>query len=479
MLSWFGLFIELKDPSVTARRTLITASLGTVAVLVAFTAPLANFNETVAGLGAGHRGGTWVLSSMSIGLGAFLLTAGRLADDYGRRRWFVIGALVLGVSSLLGAVAGDVTTFVVSRVLAGAGGAAVVAAGLGMIAEAHPDPVERGRATGIWGASIGAGIAIGPLLGNYLGLLHSWRDVYVVLGAAGLALAVAGRGCPESRSAHRAPLDVAGVVLMASGTAAVLAGLTEGRGGWSAAPVLLLVVGVALLVAFVLVERRSTHPMLDLGLFRRPAFRAVNLAGLATGAGIIALMSYVAGFVGAGLGISATTAAWLMLAWSAPSVVTAVLARRLPASWSGRHQMAGALFVIGVSQLLVLGVDTDSGPAAFLPGLLLAGIATGVLNAAMGRESVASVPPGQAGLGSGANNTARYLGSALGVTVVSVVAAPVGAVTAQGLVDGWHRAVMVTALVSLVGALGVALLGERTPRVAAERVAADAPSSGA
>ena len=315
MLPWFGLFIEPKDVSVTARRTLATASLGTIAVLVAFTAPLANFNQTVAGLAAGHAGGTWVLSSMSIGLGAFLLTAGRLADDYGRRRWFVIGALVLGMSSLLGAVAGDVTTFVVSRVLAGAGGAAVVAAGLGMIAEAHPDPVERGRATGIWGASIGAGIAIGPLLGNYLGLLHSWRDVYVVIGAAGLGLAVAGRGCPESRSAHRAPLDVAGVALMASGTAAVLAGLTEGRGGWGdPLPVLLLVSGLALLTGFVVVEKRSSHPMLDLGLFRRPAFRAVNVAGLATGAGIIALMSYVAGFVGAGLGISATTAAWLMLA---------------------------------------------------------------------------------------------------------------------------------------------------------------------
>ncbi|WP_307814041.1 MFS transporter [Nocardioides baculatus] len=449
----------------TARRVLTTASLGTVAVLVAFTAPLASFNQTVAGLGAGHSGATWVLSSMSIGLGGLLLTAGRLADDYGRRRWFVIGALVLGLSSLLGAVAGDVVTFVASRVLAGAGGAAVIAAGLGMIAEAHPDPVERRRATGLWGASIGAGIAIGPLLGTYLGRVHSWRDVYVVLGVAGLALALAGSRCPESRSDHRAQLDVAGVVLMALGTGAVLAGLTAGRGGWARpAPVLLLVAGVAMLVAFVVVERRSTHPMLDLGLLHHPPFRSVNVAGLATGAGIIALMSYVSGFVGSALAIPATTAAWLMLAWSGPSVVTAVLARRLPARWGGRSQMAASLVLIGVGQLLVLGVHTASGPVRFLPGLLLAGVATGVLNAAMGRESVASVPPGQAGLGSGANNTARYLGSALGVTVVSVVAAPVGAVTAQGLVDGWHRAVLVTAAVSFVGAAGVALLGERTVR---------------
>ncbi|WP_207769404.1 MFS transporter [Nocardioides currus] len=452
------------------RRTLAIASLGTVTVLVAFTSPLANINQTVAGLGAGHRGATWILSSMSIGLGAFLLTAGRLADDYGRRRWFVIGSLVLGLATLLGALSHDATTFVASRIVAGAGGAAVIAAGLGMIAAAHPDPGERGRATGVWGASIGAGIAIGPLLGNYLGSLHSWRDVYVLIGVAGLALAAAARGCPESRSAERARLDVPGVVLIATGTASVLAGLTEGRGGWGRpVTVLLLVVGVLLLVAFVVVERRSTHPMLALGLFARPAFRAVNVAGLATGAGIIALMSYVSGFVGSALGISATTAAWLMLAWSAPSVVTAVAARRLPAHWSGRGQMAVALAVVGLGQLLVLGVDTGSGAARFVPGLLLAGVATGVLNAAMGRESVASVPPGQAGLGSGANNTARYLGSALGVTVVSVVAAPSGAITAAGLVDGWHRAVVVTALVSLVGAAGVALLGERVVRPGSER----------
>ncbi|MCF6379473.1 MFS transporter [Nocardioides KLBMP 9356] len=448
----------------TPRRTLATASLGTVAVLVAFTAPLANFNQTVAGLGAGHRGGTWVLSSMSIGLGALLLTAGRLADDYGRRRWFVIGSTVLGIASLLGAFSGDVSTFVLSRVAAGAGGAAVVAAGLGMIAAAHPDPVDRGRATGLWGASIGAGIALGPLLGNYLSLLHSWRDVYVVIGVAGLVLAVAGRACPESRSAARARLDVPGVLLMALGTAALLAGLTEGRAGWDRPDTLgLLGLGVALLVAFVVVECRSTHPMLDLGLLRRPAFRAVNIAGLATGAGIIALMSYVSGFVGAALAISATTAAWLMLAWSLPSVVTAVLARRLPVGWSGRTQMSVALAVIAAGQLSVLGISEVSGPSRFVPGLLLAGVATGILNAAMGRESVASVPAGQAGLGSGANNTARYLGSALGVTVVSVVAAPTGVATAQGLVDGWHRAVIVTAVVSLAGAIGVALLGERVP----------------
>jgi hypothetical protein len=111
---------------------------------------------------------------------------------------------------------------------------------------------------------------------------------------------------------------------------------------------------------------------------------------------------------------------------------------------------------------MLWGVDTGSGPWRFVPGLLVAGVATGVLNASLGRESVASVPPHQAGLGSGANNTARYLGSALGVTVVSVVAVPSGPLTTSALVHGWNHAALVTAAVSLAGALAVLLVGERS-----------------
>jgi predicted MFS family arabinose efflux permease len=311
---------------------------------------------------------------------------------------------------------------------------------------------------------VGAGIAVGPVLSTWLGRWDSWRDVYVVLAVAGVALALTASGCAESRSAHRSRLDVPGVVLLALGTSAVLAGLTEGRQGWTRPlVVVLLAAGVVLLVAFVAVERRSDHAMIDLGLFRRPAFAAVTAAALATGGGIIALLSYVSGFAGVALGLPPTTAAWLMLAWSGPSVVTALVARRLPHHWTGRARMGGALVVVAVGQLMLWGVGTGSGAGRFVPGLLLAGVASGVLNAALGRESVASVPAAQAGLGSGANNTARYLGSALGVTVVSVVAAPSGPVTSAALVDGWNRAALVTAAVSLVGALVVLLVGERMP----------------
>jgi hypothetical protein len=131
--------------------------------------------------------------------------------------------------------------------------------------------------------------------------------------------------------------------------------------------------------------------------------------------------------------------------------------------------MAAALTLMGVGLAMLAGLSADSGVIRFVPGLVVAGVGSGFLNAALGRESVASVPAGQAGLGSGANNTARYLGSALGVTIVSVVAAPSGVPTPAGLVDGWNHAALVTAIVSLVGALGVAIVGERA--VAAESTA--------
>ena len=140
-------------------------------------------------------------------------------------------------------------------------------------------------------------------------------------------------------------------------------------------------------------------------------------------------------------------------------MVTALAARRLPSAWSGRARLSATLVVVGAGQLLLWHIVPGDGAARFVPGLLLAGIGSGVLNAALGRESVASVPAGQGGLGSGANNTARYLGSALGVTVVSIVAAPSGVATSAALVDGWNRAVLVTVAVSMVGALAVLVVG--------------------
>ncbi|SNS37522.1 MFS transporter [Rhodococcoides kyotonense] len=453
------------DPAVLQRRSLWIAAAGTLLTLVAFTAPLATINPTAATLGSDASGRTWILSSMSIGLGAALLTAGTVADDFGRRRTFVVGAVVLALGSLLSAVAPNTVVFVAARVLQGLGGAALVASSLGIIAHTHPAGPLRARASGIWGASVGAGIALGPLVSAGFDRIATWRDAYIVLAIGSAALAVAAhRLVAESRTDTPRGLDPAGAVLLGLGVSAFLAALTEGRQGWTdPLPIGLFAASGALLIAFVALELRSKAAMLDLTLFTAPPFVAATFAALTTGSGVIALMSFMPGFLGNAYGITAVGAAFLLFAWSGTSVVAALLARRLPTRISGRTQLAAGLVGVAVGQLFLLGLSETSTWTRLLPGLLLAGVSSGVLNAALGREAVASVPPGRAGMGSGANNTARYVGSAVGVTIVAVLAVPTGTPTVAGLVQGWNSAVLFTTAASIVGALVVLATNARRP----------------
>ena len=221
----------------------------------------------------------------------------------------------------------------------------------------------------------------------------------------------------------------------------------------------LLGAAVLLLVAFVVVERRTTEPMLDLALLGSPGFLAATLGALVVGVGIIGMSSNVPTLVQLGLGDSLWTATWLVLGWSVTSVATSLLVRHLAIPLSGPHLIAAALAVVGVGQLLALGIGTGSSPWRLLPSLVVAGLATGVLNAVLGREAVANVPRDLAAMGSGTNNTMRYLGASVGITVFSVVMGHAGSgVGPAALVDGWSTAVLVSGGVSLGGAVVVALL---------------------
>ena len=446
-------------------RTLAIAAAGTLLVLVAFTVPLTTLAGTAAGLGAGPGAQAWILSSMSLGSAAGLLSSGAIGDDYGRRRTFLAGTLLLAGASLLGALAPAALVLVIARVLQGLGGAAMLACGLGLIGHAFPDGTAR--ATGVWGAALGAGVAVGPILAAGLGAIGGWRLPYVVTALAAAVVAAAGRMMlPESRPVWPGRVDVAGALLLGLGLAALLAGLVEGRAGWDRLPVIvLLALGLALMGAFVAVERRIAHPMFDLALLGRPDFVGATVAALAAGAGILALSTAVPTLIERGLGEGAVLASVVLLTWSATSVVTSLGARWLPPWMSPRAQLVGGLVGVAAGQLALAGLAPDSPVVRLLPGLLVAGAANGVLNAALGRQAVASVPAERAAMGSGANNTARYVGSAIGIAVVTVLVTHAGAASgAAGVVSGWNVAVLVTAGFSLLGALVVLLARERTAR---------------
>ncbi|WP_328487366.1 MFS transporter [Streptomyces zaomyceticus] len=471
---------------------LAVTAAATAVALMNYTAPMLTLPDMAAAFGTPDSARAWLLNGTPLGLAVLLLVAGSLADAHGRRRIFLLGTLALGLTTALGGLAGSTLTFTAARIAQGAASAAVLAGSLGLLAHAYPAGRDRIRATGIWGASVSAGIALGPLLAGALSLVD-WRLAYEALGVAALVIAAVGvRTLPDDRAAKRplgagshpdraaggpAPTDphpdrttaepaaagprpdLPGATVLGLALAALLTALTLGRDGWLRLPVaLLLLASLVLAALFVAVEHRSRTPMVEPALLRRPAFLASTLGALFTGLAVIGLFSVVPALLqagaGAGPGMSPLGAAWLFVLWSGTAFLVALQSRRLAGRLSAPYQLTlgFALSAAGVLALLgALGGPAGSWPR-LLPGLVVAGAGSGLLNAALPRLAVDSVPPERAAMGSGANNTARYIGSSAGVALMLALAA-----------TGPDIAVLVSAALALTGA-GITLALGRRPR---------------
>jgi MFS family permease len=438
-----------------AARSLLPVALGTALVLVTYVTPMATVPRTAADLGAGPVARAWLLSSMSVGLAAALLATGVLGDAYGRRRVYAAGLGAIAVGALLCAVAQEPVLFVGARVLEGVGGAAVLACGLAVLARDFAPGPARVHATSIWGASVGLGITAGAVLSAALDFGSGWRETYAVIGVLALLLLLPSRRIGESAATDPRRIDVPGLALLVAAMTLLVSALTQGRNGVDAATVVLGVLAVLAAGGFGVVERRVPQPLVDPDLLRAPRFRAATLGSLTLGLGIIGMSSFVPTVAQVGLGASLWTASLLVAAWSGTSVVTSYLIRHLRHPLEGPRPVAALLVVVAAGQLTGYGLDATSNVWRLAVPMFVAGLATGVLNALLGREAVASVPPDRAAMGSGANNTARYLGAACGITLFVVVATHAGA----DLLAGWNVAVLVAAALSLLGATAIAWSG--------------------
>jgi MFS family permease len=436
--------------------TLALTSGATAVALMTYTAPMVTLPEVAAALHTPLSAQAWLLNGTPLGLAALLLVAGSLADDHGRRRIFVAGTLALGLTTLLGALANSTWLFTLARIAQGAASAALLASSLGLLVHAFPTPAGRLRATGVWGAFVSGGIAAGPIVA---GALPNWRIGYVVLGAAALVVAaLSPRLLSESRAPRGGRPDLAGAVSFGLALVSLVAALTLGRDGWLRAPVVLLLLAAAVLLAlFVAVERRTTTPMIDLGLLRRPGFLASSSGGLFTGLAVIGLFSFLPALLQQTLGLSAMDTAWLFLLWSGLSFAVALQARRLSDRVSPRHRLALGFLLHAAGVLAMLGAVDAGSWTRLLPGLVLAGIGSGLLNAALPLLAVESVPAERAAMGSGAQQTFRYIGSCAGVALTIAVATSAGG----GLARGADVAMGVSAALAVVAAGSVVGLRER------------------
>ena len=422
--------------------------------MAVFAAFVVNVGDSVRTFHAGVAGEAWGLSGMSLGLAAALLTAGALADDLGHRRVLRCSAGLLAAASALGALAPSMEILVAARVLQGVAGGGILAAGLGSIGRAFPSGPARTRATAVWGAAVGAGVTVGPLAGAGLATAVGWRTGFWVEAAAAAAVMTAAATLTESRTTAKVRLDLPGITTLGAGMTLLTAALVETRHGWSASTTLVLFAAATLmLAAFAAVELRSRRPMLDPHLLGQPQFLASISGALFTGLAVVGLMSYAPALMQQSLHISVIGSAAVLATWSATSMVVALAAGSLPSRLEARTRLLIGLALAAVGELALTGLSAGTGWTRLVPGLFVTGLGTGVVNAALGRIAVESVPPGRVGMGSGANNTARYLGGAAGAALIVSIASAGGA---HGLIDGWNIAALVSAGLSAVGVAIVA-----------------------
>src|SRR5881409_3592873 len=241
----------------------------------------------------------WVVDAYSLTLAAFLLTAGSLADRLGRRRVFTFGFAVFTFASFLCGISGDATLLNLARALQGVGGAAMFATSLALIAQEFQGR-ERGTAIGAWGATIGGAVAVGPLVGGALTEGFGWEWIFFVNVPIGIgAILLTTTQLANLKAPDPDPIDWAGLLTFSLGLFGIIFGLIRGNPeGWSSPQIVApLAAGVALLIAFVVIEHRTDHAMLDLSLFRKPAFAGVSIVAVTLSAGMFAMFLYITLYV--------------------------------------------------------------------------------------------------------------------------------------------------------------------------------------
>ncbi len=453
------------------RWVLFAAVLGSGLALLDATVVSVALPQIGADLGASFSGLQWTVNGYTLTLAALILLGGSLADRFGRRRVFVIGTVWFAVASLLCGLAPDVELLVAARMLQGVGGALLTPGSLALM-QASFRPGDRARAIGAWSGLGGVAGALGPFLGGAL-LEVSWRLVFLVnLPFAALVVVVALRHVPESSDREMDPrLDVTGAVLGAAGLAGLtyaLVGLGDGLGGVEAVA---LVAGSAGLAAFVLVERRSSSPMLPVDLFRSRQFTAANLVTFAVYAALggvffllVLHLQVVAGFspLLAGTSLLPVTVAMVLLSSRAGALAQRI-GPRLPMT-VGPLVCAGGL-------LLLLRIGTGASyPLDVLPAVTVLGLGLALTVAPLTATVLAAASDRHAGVASGVNNAVARTAGLLAVAALPALAGLSGAVYQDptAFADGFAVAMLVCAgLLVLGGVLAAVTIRSAEVQVAA------------
>ena len=403
--------------------TLVAVCLGTFMLLLDITIVNVALPDIQTALHSSFSDLQWVVDAYALTLAAFLLTAGSLADMYGRRLLYLVGLAVFTAASALCGFAESTLMLQLSRGLQGVGGAIMFAVSLALLADAFRGK-DRGIAFGVWGTITGLAVAIGPLLGGALTSGLSWRWIFFVNVPLGIvAVVISMLRVSESRAPQASGPDWPGFVIFTVALSSLVYGLIESnQKSFSSGLVLgCLAAAAVLLAVFVFVERRRAHPMFDLNLFRLPTFSGGSVAAFGLSASIFSMLLYIVLYLQDILGYSPLATGVRVMFMSGAILVSATVAGRLSSHVPVRLLIGPGLIMVGIGLLLMRGLNAGSSWTHLIPGMIVGGLGIGLVNPPLASTAVGVVPPQRAGMASGINSTFRQVGIATGIALLGTL----------------------------------------------------------
>jgi MFS family permease len=404
---------------------LFTIAVACVLLPVSLAGPSVALPDISAALHADLTSLQWVINGYDLTFAAFMLALGSLGDLFGRRRMFRVGMAVFAGALLVSSAAPNTTVLDLARGAAGIGAAAVLTCGVACLATMFDSAAAKAKAFGVFGTSVGCGLAFGPFLCGELESTLGWRAVFYVPAVVGLLVLVGSTTIGESSNPAGGRIDWAGTATFTLALFALILGLLEGpQLGWTSGPVLACLVGaVVLLVAFGVVEKRQRHPMFDLSLLVERRYAGLCLAVVALVFGFTPLLVYLPTYYSAVDGLDGHQAGLMLMMLTVPTLVlplvTGYLARWIPV----RVLVLASVVLTGAGVAWLTVLRPGSSPIDVLGPYLTIGVGIGVSFGVMDGAAVGAVEPGRAGMAAGMFNTMRLGGEVIGIAVVGTMLA--------------------------------------------------------
>ncbi len=403
--------------------TLLAVCVATFMLLIDVTIVNVALPDIQDDLSASFSSLQWVVDAYALTLASFLLVAGSIGDRIGRRRVFTFGFVLFTAASFACGLSGDATVLNFARGFQGAGAAAMFATSLALIAQEF-EGRERANAIGIWGATVGGAVAIGPLVGGLITEGLGWEWIFFVNVPIGIgAIVLTETRLVNVKATDPQPIDWPGLFTFSAGLFLMIFGLIRGNPeGWGS-PVIVASLGgaVALLLAFVAIELRRENAMLDLSLFRKPSFTGVSIVALALSAGMFAMFLYLTLYLQGVLGYEPLAAGLRFLPLTVLSFIVAPISGRLLQRLPARAIMGTGMILVGVGLMLMHGIDVDDDWTTLLVGSLVAGVGIGLTNPGIASVAIGVVDAARAGMASGINSTFRQVGIATGTAALGAI----------------------------------------------------------